>query len=358
MRVYLLLVVLFIAIVTFSTQAQDDDSPLFPADQDYFVEAFVSNETPYIGEEMLYIMRYYSYTSPTGFIDILPEFTGFWLYEITELQSPRIETVNNRQFNVQEIYAVITPLDVGNLRIEPSILELPETVFREAQIFQSNAVEINVSSLPESQPEGFVGAVGRFDMDVYVDVDTISVGQPITLFLTIIGDGNLEQLRTPLLPELNGWRVYANSPELRTNTDAGLRLQEKTFSWLMIPDVTGTQIIPPIVFSYFDPQSETYETLTSDTFSIEVFPAPEDEQRRGVDVVLGDDNLAVRAIPNQLRIDSDTNDYSLLLWLLPVVITGLIGVGVYGSGYLKRRKQQLAYNNALKNAISALEISS
>ena len=356
MRIYLVLIVLFIVTVTFSVQAQDDGTPLFPADQDYFVEAFVSNETPYVGEEILYIMRYYSYTAPTGFIDVLPEFTGFWLYEVTELQSPRIETVNNRQFNVQEVYAVITPLDAGNLRVEPSVLELPETVFREAEIFESNAVEITVNPLPESESEGFVGAVGRFDMEASIDVDTVSIGQPVTLFLTIIGEGNLAQLRTPILPDLNGWRVYANSPELRTNTDAGLRLQEKTFSWLMIPDVTGTQVISPIIFSYFDPQSEVYEMLTGEAFSVEVFPAPENEQRRDIDIVLNDENIAIRAIPSQLSINSDNNDHSIWLWFLPVAVTCLLAFGVYGGDYLKRRKQQLTYNNALKNAVSALKL--
>ena len=354
MRKLLLIVVICNLFATSILSSQEDDESLFPSSQDYYVEAFVSDDTPYIGEEILYVMRYYAYTSPIGFIDILPDFTGFWLNESYELIAPRIETVNNRQYNVQEVYGVITPLQTGIITIAPSILELPATVFRDAQILQSNQVTINVNPLPEPQPAGFVGAVGRFDMAVEVDLETITVGQPLTLSLTVIGEGNLQQLRTPLLPELLTWRVYVNSPEIRTNTDAGLRLQQKTFSWLLIPDVAGTQVIPPILFSYYDPQSESYETLTSDMFTIEVFPALDGETERQMVVRAGDD-LPARVIPDELVIQGGNNGTSLWLWIVPIMITCLIAVIVFVSNMLRRRAQYMTYKNALKNAVSRLK---
>lgn len=357
MRLRIVCVCLCVMILHGVVVAQDDETPLFPPTEDYYVEAFVSDATPYVGEEIVYTFRYYAQPSVSIFLETVPDFQGFWLSDSYELTTPRIETVGNRQYNVRELYEFITPLDAGILSISPATLEIPETVFRDGAMLESNTVNVTVQPLPEPQPEGFNGAVGQFDLQANLDLDFVTLGQPVTLTLIINGAGNLQQLRAPILPELVGWRAYPNPPVHRSSNVGGLRLGEKTFEWLLIPDITGTQIIPPIVFSFFDPIAENYQTISSSSFEVEVFPSADGVTRAERQIEVNTDSaVPLMSVDNNLQIEGDSsNNLGLLAWIVPPLITIMFGAWIYGRQFYARYQCESRRKQALNRALRDLK---
>ncbi|MEQ8673369.1 MAG: BatD family protein [Aggregatilineales bacterium] len=328
---------------------------------DYFVEAEVSNVTPFVGEEVTYIFRYYAFNLTAGIYDDLPDFEGFWLSEVSQLVTPRVETINNRQYSVMEVFAVLSPLRAGQLIIEPGVLDVPETLFDDATMLQTNQVVVNVQPLPEDAPDNFFGAVGQYDMAVTISETTTMIGQPISLSVTINGAGSLERLTAPQLPVIEGWRAYRSETGYRSSDIGGLRLGEKTFEWLLIPDNAGTQVLPPIIFSYFSPQSQSFVTLTGESFSIEVFPTASGERRSPRQFEVEDNSLAIFPVIGVLRTES--NSQGILFWLLwgiaPFASFGIGGM-LFLRDYVSRRnrtqRQALAISRFSQRLTSSIDL--
>lgn len=318
-----------ILIMPLSSMAQQPD---FPPGQDYYVQAFVSNDRPYVGEQILYVFRYYAYTLPAGLFKDLPPFSGFWLADVYELTTLRIETINNRQYNVGEVYAVISPARAGMLTIPAAVLEVPETLFSAGLNLETLPIAIEAQPLPDGAPETFNGAVGQFTMDASISSPQALVRQPLTFRLTLTGSGNLEQLAAPVLTLPDEWRAFANPPQYRASAVGGLRLAEKTFEWLLIPSRPGSQTIAPVIFSYFDPQNGAYRSLASPMFTVEVFPG-EGEASYFAGIRGSAAPLVIRPSPRELDMTDGQGDLGPGFWLVmgtAPLITLAAAVRVYG----------------------------
>jgi hypothetical protein len=68
------------------------------------------------------------------------------------------------------------------------------------------------------------------------------------------------------------FKTYEPEIKLDTTDDYGLA-GVKTVEQIVIPENTEIHALPPIEFSFFDPQSRTYRTLTHPSTPLEVMPA-------------------------------------------------------------------------------------
>lgn len=134
---------------------------------------------------------------------------------------------------------------------------------------------IEVLPLPtKNQPKSFSGAIGQFEATQELsDVRGLRVGEPITLKLTLRGEGNFSRIQPPPLPESADWRAYDPRSEFRQE-DAFGTVGVKTFEYVIIPQKPGKQLTPTLEFSFFDPLSERYETIELPPSQIEVIPSP------------------------------------------------------------------------------------
>lgn len=329
-------------------------TPAFTGEGDYFVQAFVTNPTPYVGESILYVLHYYAFALPRGLSEDLPPFAGFWLSDVYELDAPRIETLNNRQYNVGELYAVIIPSQAGSLIIPPASLTIPETVFSPAQTLQTGPVAIEVRSLPEGAPEGFGGAVGQFDLSATIEPRSAVLGDPLRLSVTITGAGNFEQFAAPEPTLPQGWRSFAEPPLYRTSNLGGLRLAEKTFAWLLVPDRTGTHSITPLTFSYFDIEARGYRSLIAPTVTIDIFPGPD-----GAAMLAGiTDSGVIAPMPIRHPLTVRQTDFEFLWWLL-WLLPPILAAALVGQDYVRRVARQQAKDRhraaALARAVQRLK---
>ena len=149
---------------------------------------------------------------------------------------------------------------------------------------ESEPVTVNVLPLPEEgKPADFTGAVGRYDFNVSVSPATVKVGDPITLRLTVIGQGNLSAIEMPKFPLDAGFKLY--DPQIFEKDTV------KKSEQVIIPQSEGIKEVPALNFSYFDPELKQYHTITQGPFPIQVQKLEEGEEFKVVGLEAGERNV-------------------------------------------------------------------
>ena len=173
---------------------------------------------------------------------------------------------------------------VGPMRVGPVFLKVsyPTAVRRgifggyevsrsRKETARADAITVDVKGPPEEgRPEDFTGAIGRFKMTVGVKPTRVEQGRPVTLAISIEGTP-VEGVAGPDLTkqaELLS-RFDCTTDELTGDLEGD---RTKVFRRAIFPRQQGEQTIPPISWSYFDPRSERYVTLTSDPIALIVDP--------------------------------------------------------------------------------------
>lgn len=126
------------------------------------------------------------------------------------------------------------------------------------------AAKFTAKSLPAGAPESYQGAIGDFDLIASLDISKEpKAGEPIEVQLEVSGRGNLDILKAPLLQASeSNWKIYPASRNEQTG-DRRSNQGAVAFSQILRP-LAPTKNIPPFEFSFFNPESARYETLTSD----------------------------------------------------------------------------------------------
>ncbi len=129
---------------------------------------------------------------------------------------------------------------------------------------------IHVLPLPEeNKPPSFDGAVGRFSMEVFTDLQETTVGEPIMYSIRLTGEGNFDRIQGLVLSESPDWKPY--SPQaVMEDSGAVESTTTKRFDYVMTPLRAGQIKTPAIQFAYFDPQTAAYVTLQAPPIPIAV----------------------------------------------------------------------------------------
>jgi hypothetical protein len=189
--------------------------------QRYFVEAEVDNPTPFIGEQVNYIFRFYEAFDAFGQPQYeAPTFTGFWTENQTDQSQYQVQA-GGQIYNVTELRTVLFPSLMGPVTIEPARLIIPGGFFSSGAELQTQPVAVDVKPLPADAPASFNGAVGQFTLSGTVDTTQTRVNEPITWRVTLTGRGNLSALPDPVWPEMPEWRSFESQATTNTQFQNG-----------------------------------------------------------------------------------------------------------------------------------------
>jgi len=201
-------------------------------------------------------------------------------------------------------------------------------------------VDITVLPFPESgRPDNFTGAIGDFEFNMEVSPVNINVGDPLTLKMEISGKGNFNSVFSPVLSRQEGFKIY----EPLSQTKKG----KKTFEQVLIPLSKSVKEIPPVYFSYFDPEKEEYVTLMQGPVAINV-TEPLKEEMETMEIfpggpikkeVIGEDIIYIKDKPGRLRAirKKPIPVYKNKLLILTIILPALSLVFLYG--YARRRER-------------------
>ena len=220
-----------------------------------------------------------------------PKFEGLWSQNINidQLEVKEGE-FGGQPFRYVELRkTVLYPQKTGELKIEPLSLAVSVEVPTDRRDFfgrrmydvveknfSANTRTVDVKPLPEEgKPAGFSGAVGEFDFKLKANKKELDAQTSLELTSEVSGRGNLKLFNLPKIQTPSSFEVY--EPERNENvrtSSLGMRgsISEK---YTVIPEFKGEYVIQPTSFSYFNPNSESYETLQSSPITIQVNSGPE-----------------------------------------------------------------------------------
>jgi hypothetical protein len=121
---------------------------------------------------------------------------------------------------------------------------------------------IEVRPLPPAPP-GFSGAVGQFKLVSKVVPEKAAVGEPVTWTLELSGTGNWPEIAgLPARDVSNDFQVV--QPKAK-RTPAEGKLFDVTLAEdvVLVPAKSGSYALGPISFTYFDPKSGSYKTISA-----------------------------------------------------------------------------------------------
>lgn len=218
-----------------------------------------------------------------------PETNGFWRVEIDDEPRVSTERIGGRRYNVQRFRYALFPLRPGDLVVGPARVRIVEPDRVEwwrpgrARTLTTDSIRLAVDSLPAGAPEGFDGAVGRYDL-VGGLRDTVTMeGTPFELEISVEGAGNPTAIAAPVLPEWPDVDVRAPKVESGTGWSDGAATASKTFRYLLVPRSTGRLRLGQARLPYFDPASEGYVVDTLRLGEIEVRPTTVATERASPD---------------------------------------------------------------------------
>jgi hypothetical protein len=140
---------------------------------------------------------------------------------------------------------------------------------------ESSSLNLDVQPLPaEGRPENFTDGIGLFSIqDPTLSSTDLQVGVPLTLTLTVSGEGNFDRLKAPVLDTGSLWRSYTPKQTFQASDSTGLH-GTKTFEYVLMPLSENITEVPPPQFNFFNPETKTYVDLTPKPVPVTVKPAP------------------------------------------------------------------------------------
>lgn len=271
-------------------------------EKDIFLNIFADKLQAYPNEQILLTHSIYT-RLPARAEDFEkePNLSGFWVEEIPIERDYEPEKVifEGLQYVKADVSRLaIFPTRTGTFEIDPGVYRAtvkketrPSSLFddffdesffggsffsrRELKLLTTRAVRIVVRSFPDQgKPADFGGMAGQFDLRAELDKRAVKQNEPIVLTLTIEGEGNIEMIERPRIPELRDVKIYDSDSSSEISRYRGGVRGKKTFEVTLIPTTAGTFEIPSLSFSYFDPRQNTYRTLHTPPYQVSVSPGP------------------------------------------------------------------------------------
>lgn len=196
-----------------------------------------------------------------------------------------VETVNGQQYMVAILKkCLLYPQQSGKLTItsgnyDVNVVQYEQyrTVFGTLQQpvekslkVQSNTATVNILPLPEPRPASFTGAVGKFSVRTALKPEQLKTYAAATYSYIISGTGNIKYVKAPELQLPKEMDVYDPKTTADAKTTGTDMTGTMTIDYPFIPQFAGRFEIPAGEFTYFDPETERYETLQIPGRSINV----------------------------------------------------------------------------------------
>ena len=272
---------------------KDPNDPNYIASESIHLVAEISTTNPYLNEPVSVIYKLYvaENTGVRNWSELdSPRYNDFWSQNI-EVKRQNVKEGKYKGENYRYVVlkkTVLYPQKTGKLGIEPLTLdvsvEVPSKrrdVFGRLMMTTTNRTvtagkrTIDVKPLPSNgKPNDFSGAVGSFEFNITSNKNTLKATEAFDLKLEISGKGNLKLFKLPKPNLPSALEVY--EPEHSEKVSTGLSGMRGSISdaYTIVPNAQGRYPIPTVSFSYFDLNTETYKTLTSNELVVSVTEGP------------------------------------------------------------------------------------
>src|SRR6266581_7195956 len=267
-----------------------------------FLKLFVPKKEVFVGEVLSVELQVYirdGVANAERLLQNLDEFgssplkaEGFSVLKTAHAQRRRARA-GNATYTVATLVTALMPVKTGPLTISSIDITLPLQIpqpnqrrrdpffdpfgmfpqVEERRVALAAETEtLTALALPkENVPTNFNGAVGNFSLSLSAGPTNVAMGDPVTVRIQISGRGAFDSLS---LPEQSAWRDFKTyPPTAKVETTDALGLQgTKTFEQVVVPQKDEIKALPPVSFSFFDPDQKSYRVLTQPSVPLLVRP--------------------------------------------------------------------------------------
>ncbi|MBT4165385.1 MAG: protein BatD [Porticoccaceae bacterium] len=270
--------------VELRVRAAPTNSSANPGTQPIYTETTVDTNTPYVGQQVILTHRLYTSVQLRDFS--LSELTidKAELHRLGDTQYQKV--INGRNYLVLEVKYAIFPQAKGTLII-PSLRFAAYEVNNRSQfgVFnnrgnqiirdtESKALEVNArpsqASIGGWMPSTSVTMEQRWSGDI----DSVTVGEPVTRTITIRAEGLSAAQITPLQePQGDNYRGYPDQPQLdeiiTPNGLAATRIE----SLALVPNKPGEIVLPAVQLVWWDTNSNQPRIASLSPITLQVSPS-------------------------------------------------------------------------------------
>jgi hypothetical protein len=268
---------------------ENPNDPNYIAQQNIHLIAEISKSRPYVGEGIYVEYRLYVSENVSVYdtsVTEAPQYNGFWNQEIKISGFPvkmgKYNGENYRYIVLQK--ALLIPTKTGKLTIDPMKMDIVIGVPTGRADFFGNTITKNIrkefasakkvvspKNLPlDGKPENFTGAVGQFKFDVSLSKDILKANESSQIKVAVSGKGNLKLFELPSVQTPSELEQYQpeRKEKVRVATDGLIGSVSETYT--VVPQYKGKYKIPSVSFSYFNPKTEKYATISTDGLFVDV----------------------------------------------------------------------------------------
>ena len=245
---------------------------------DIFVRIEMSKPRVFEQQAVVCTIKLYTKYQGSQFIPTLqPSFDGFLIEEIPMQPSlNNVETLNGQQYMVAVLKkCILYPQQSGKLTITSGNYDVNvvqyenyRTIFgtlsqpvEKKLVVKSNTATVNILPLPEPKPADFSGAVGRFTVATSISPTPLKTYAAATYSYVITGTGNLKYIKAPEVAFPKQMDVYDPKTNVKVNPGAGDMSGSVQIDYPFIPQFAGEFTIPASQFTFFNPETERYESV-------------------------------------------------------------------------------------------------
>jgi len=255
--------------------------------RDVMVRIEMSSPRVYEQQAVVCTIKLYTKYQVTQFMPTLqPSFDGFLIEEIPMQPSlNNVETLNGQEYMVAILKkCILYPQKAGTLTItsgnyDVNVVQyenyrslfgtLSQPVERKIQV-KSNSASVNILPLPEPQPASFTGAVGRFNVRTDLVPQQLKSYAAATYSYIIQGTGNIKYIKAPEVKFPEQFDVYDPKTTVTANPNGDNTSGTVKIDYTFIPQYAGSFDLPESEFTYFDPETGKYESITLPARHLEV----------------------------------------------------------------------------------------
>lgn len=265
---------------------------------DVVLRMSLSKTNAYKGEAIVATLKLYMRVGVSGLQSPkYPTFNGFWTQELdlTGVQ-PKRETLGGKVYEAQPIRQwLIYPQKSGTLEVEQSSFNAIIQVVTRAsgnslfdnfmggssrvenveRTLTAPAVKVQVKELPRlGAPADYSAAVGQFSLRSEFSGAEITANSAGWIKVTLSGTGDFPLIENPTFKLPMAFEQYdIKMSESLKNSVSGTT-GSRTWEFPFIARSEGDYTLPAISISYFDPQSGTYKTLSTESYKLKVLRDP------------------------------------------------------------------------------------
>ncbi len=267
----------------YSTQTPDKQV----SDKDVFVRIILSRSRAYEQEAIVCTIKLYTKYQISSFLSTTqPNFDGFLIEEVPlQPELNQMEHYNGQNYMTAILKkCIIFPQKSGKLTINSGKYDITvvqyervnmgffggsRPVEREIKV-SSNSASINIDPLPQPQPDGFSGAVGKFSIDSKLSGTSFRTNEAASLTYTITGTGNIKYIKEPVIDFPSEFEQYTPKNDIKASISGSTVTGTMNIEYTFILQSVGQFTIGADKFVYFDPTSRQYVTLTTPSYELNV----------------------------------------------------------------------------------------